>query len=428
MKALVKTKLPGPRSTEILDKLRRLNVGYSDPYPFVHSKEGDGCYFKDIDKNIFLDFASQISSNPLGYNHKELNEVIKKYRTHPIKYAGQDFTVEEHLRLIEELISITPKGLNSAFLINSGAEAVENCMKLALRKQGSARFGIAFNKSFHGRTMGALSATSSKPIHKQSFLSIPMKHFDFSENSLEDIEKTVKKEQKNVGFIIIEAVQGEGGYNIASNDLMGGLRRLTKKYDIPFIVDEVQSGMARTGRWWAVEHYNLIPDLMSAAKALQFGASIANIRYQPKPGSISSTWGGGHTLDLAIGLKTIKIIKRRKLLKNIKRMGDYLIKRLNEISTGEKIENVRGLGLMIAFDLSSKEMRNNLIVECMKNGLVLLGCGERTIRVIPPYIISEKEADEGIDIIEKSILKIRDTKFKHKGKICSYLTCGDGVS
>jgi len=426
MRALVKTKLPGPKSTKILEKLRRLNVGYSDPYPFVHSKEGAGCYFKDIDGNIFLDFASQISSNPLGYNDKELRDVIKEYKNQPIKYAGQDFTVKEHLDLIEELISITPKGLNSAFLINSGAEAVENCMKLALRKQGNAKFGIAFNNSFHGRTMGALSATKSKPIHKQSFLSIPMKHFDFNENSLDEIEKTIRKNPKEVGFIIIEAVQGEGGYNIASNKLIKSLRKLTKEYHIPFIVDEVQSGMARTGKWWAIEHYNVLPDLMSAAKALQVGASIANIKYQPKPGSISSTWGGGHILDLAIGLETIRIIKRRKLLRNIKDMGDYLIKRLNEIPIN--IENVRGLGLMIAFDLPSKGMRDNLIIECLKNGLVLLGCGERTIRVIPPYIISEKEADEGIDIIEKSILKISNSNFKHKGKICNYLTCGEGVS
>ena len=161
MKPLIKTKLPGSKSSKILNKLEHLNIGSAGPYPFVHSKYGEGCYFKDIDNNIFLDFACQIASNPLGYNNPELKSIIKSLQSHPIKLAGQDFTIEQHLDLLEELLTITPKELDKAFFINSGAEAVENCIKLALRKQKLAKYGISFESAFHGRTLGALSFTNS---------------------------------------------------------------------------------------------------------------------------------------------------------------------------------------------------------------------------------------------------------------------------
>ena len=431
MKIQIKTKIPGPKSSKILSKLKKLN-GALSAYPIVHSKEGQGCYFKDIDNNTFLDFACQIASNPLGYNNPELNEVIKQYRKHPIKYAGQDFVVEEHLRLIEELTSITPKGLNSAFLINSGAEAVENCIKIALRKQKQAKYGISFQNSFHGRTLGALSCTNSKAVQKKNFLSIPMKRLPYSEDALCELERLLNQESSpnEIGFIIIEAVQGEGGYNIAPKQLMKELRKFTLKHDIPLICDEVQSGMARTGKWWAFQHFNIKPDIMSSAKALQVGAAIANRKLFPsEAGSISSTWGGGHIIDLAIGAKTIKIIKKRKLLNNINRQGIYLKKRLTEIqNTTNQLFSIRGLGLMIAFDLKTKAIRNNILVECIKNGLVLLGCGGKGIRMIPPYIVSKKELDEALFILENALNKFKSSKAKHSGLICNYLTCGENIT
>ena len=170
MKPKIKTELPGPKSEIIINRIKNLNIAYSDPYPYVHSKKGKGCYFQDIDGNLFLDFASQIASNPLGYNDRELNRVVKSYKKHPIKYAGQDFNVKEHADLLEELLTIAPKNLDKAFLVNSGAEAVENCLKLAMRKQKKAKFGISFEHDFHGRTLGALSYTHSKPIHKKNLL------------------------------------------------------------------------------------------------------------------------------------------------------------------------------------------------------------------------------------------------------------------
>lgn len=426
MQPKIVTPIPGPKSQKLLDKLKKINIGYNDPYPFVHSGGGQGCYFKDIDGNVFLDFASQIASNPLGYNHPEMVEVVKQFKSHPIKYAGQDFTVREQVALLEELLTITPKDVSMGFLANSGAEAVENCLKLALRKQKQAKFGISFEGAFHGRTLGALSCTNSKPVQKKNFLFIPMRRVPFDENAVEIIQKMVKREcsPEEVGFIIIEPVQGEGGYRVAPKKLMHQLRAFTKMYDIPLIFDEVQSGLGRTGHWWAFEHFGIAPDIMSSAKALQVGAALAHKKFRVEPGTISSTWGGGHTLDLALGLKTIQIIKEQHLLLHITKMGQYLTRRLGEISH-HRILNRRGLGLMAAFDLPTRAARNNVIVECARNGLILLGCGEKGIRLIPPYIVTEDEIDTAVVIIEKAVRHASESTFKHRGKICDYLTCGE---
>ncbi len=430
IKAKIITDLPGPKSEKILIQLKKLNGGYSGFYPFVHSKEGLNSYFKDIDNNIFIDFSAQIASNPLGYNHPDINEIIKRYKKHPIKYAGQDFAIEEHLELLKELTSISPKGLNAAFLINSGAEAVENAIKVALRKQKQAKFGISFESAFHGRTLGALSCTNSKVIHKMNFLSIPMKRLPFNEQAPEKLERILKQESspQEIGFIIIEPIQGEGGYNIAPKNLIKEIRKITQEKNIPFISDEVQSGLARTGKWWAIENFNVKPDVISSGKALQVGATIANRNMFPEEGSISSTWGGGHSLDLAIGAQIIKTIKKRKLLNNISQQGNYIKKRLIELENKNLISNTRGLGLMIAFDLKNKATRNNLIIECLKNGLVLLGCGEKSIRILPPYTVNRQEIDETMNILTISLRKINTPKFEHSGKVCNYLTCGEVIS
>ncbi len=404
-----------------------MNGGFSGAYPFVHSKEGYGSYFKDIDNNVFLDFACQIASNPLGYNHPDINEVIKKYKEHPLKYAGQDFTVPEHLELLEELISITPPEFNSAFLTNSGAEAVENCMKLALRKQKQAKYGISFESAFHGRTLGALSCTNSKSVQKRNFFSIPVKRLPFNGDAIENLHRILKQESsaEEIGFIIMEPIQGEGGYNIASKELLKEIRKITKQNNIPFISDEVQSGIGRTGKWWAIQNFNITPDIISSAKALQVGATIANRRMFPEPGSISSTWGGGHLIDLAIGAQTIKTIKKRKLLNNINKQGSIIKKRLLELETENMISKTRGLGLMIAFDLPSAKVRNDFIIECLKNGLVLLGCGEKSVRIIPPFVVGRQEIDEALSIMHSSLKKVNSLKFSHTGQICDYLTCGE---
>ena len=202
----IKTSLPGPNSTKVLNKLKKLNGGYFDPYPYVHSNNGERCYFNDIDNNVFLDFASQIASNPLGYNHKELINVVKKYSNRsPVKYAGQDFAVKEHLELLEELTSVTPSNLNAAFLINSGAEAVENAIKICMRQREKVKFGIAFEKSFHGRTLGALSLTHSKDLYTKNYLKIPTQTLPYSEQASEKLKSLLRNySSEEIAFVIIE--------------------------------------------------------------------------------------------------------------------------------------------------------------------------------------------------------------------------------
>jgi len=428
MKAKIITQIPGPKSEKVINTVKKLNGGWGVSYPFVHSREGAGVYFKDLDGNTFLDFASQITSNPLGYNHPDIKETIKQYTNRaPVKFAGQDFLVKEHALLLEELLSITPNYLNAAFLINSGAEAVENCLKICMRHRKKAKFGISFESAFHGRTLGALSCTDSKTIQKKNFFTIPMKRLPFDDSAGEVFQTMLQHDvaQEEVAFIILEHLQGEGGYRVPSKKMVRDVRNIAKAYNIPFIADEVQAGMGRTGEWWAWQHYNSKPDAMASAKALGVGATIANKKLFPtESGSISSTWGGGHIIDLAVGVQTIKTIKKKNILKKVKQTGKYLEKQMQELShSAPQIENIRGLGLMRAFDLPSKKARDDVVIGALQEGLVLLGCGERGIRLVPPLIIAREEVNEAVNIIEKAIKKCCKSKFKHKGKICNFIKC-----
>jgi len=420
MKAHVKS-IPGPKSILYLKRLKKLNGAWSFPHPFVHSDKSQGCYIQDIDGNRFLDFASQIASNPLGYNHPDLLKVVKRYNTHPIKFAGQDFVIKEHIDMLEELLSIVPKSLNAAFLVNSGAEAVENAIKVCMRKRPETKYGISFEHAFHGRTLGALSLTNTRSVYKKNFLQLPMQRLPFTREATTTLLRLVEEEgsQENIGFVIIEPIQGEGGYNLPVEDLLGSVRKITKKYNIPLICDEVQSGMGRTGKWWAHQHFDIVPDVMSVAKALQVGACISSKEMFPEPGAISSTWGGGHRMDLALGIETIHIIQREHLLSSIQGQGKYLKERLNELN----LTNVRGLGLMVAFDMPTKINRDNLVLECLKQGLVLLGCGKQSVRMIPPYIITKEEIDEAVMILERAVKVSSQKGFKHRGKICEFIEC-----
>jgi 4-aminobutyrate aminotransferase len=186
--------------------------------------------------------------------------------------------------------------------------------------------------------------------------------------------------------------------------MVKGIRKVTQEHGIPLICDEVQSGMGRTGRWWAFEHYGIKPDVFTSAKALSVGAVVANKSMFPSDyGAISSTWGGGHILDLAMGLETIRIIKKDKLLDNCTRMGKYLVRELEELGkTYQHIVNPRGLGLMCAFDLHKKEVRDHLHARMLERGLITLGTGHSGIRLIPPYIVTKSEIDDAIGVIADS--------------------------
>ena len=425
----IKTSIPGPRSKYIRRKLSNLNGSKNIVYPFVHGKKGQGCYFTDIDNNTYLDFGSQIAVNPLGYNHPRMLKALRKLQKRfPLKFAGQDFIVEQHLQLLEELISVTPKRFNQGFLINSGAEAVENSLKICLRKQKCAKIGISFEKGWHGRTLGALSCTNSKTVQKKGYFSFNMRRLPFDSTAGAKLQRIIDEDSpaEEIGFVIVEGVQGEGGYNIAPAKMMRDIRKITKKHKIPLICDEVQAGMARTGKWWSYQNFDITPDVQSCAKALQVGAVVSSKDMFPKEqSSISSTYGGGDIISMTLGTETIRTIKEDKLLHNINRIGNYPIEQLKDLEDRhEDIKNVRGLGLMDAFDLPNPGKRDMLILELVKRGVIVLGCGTRAIRVLPPYIAAEKDIDTFTAILDQAMKGLAKKKYKPKISRCSYLGCG----
>lgn len=396
---------PGPKAEKIVSLIRQHCIESTFTYPLVIAN-GNGCYIQDVDGNVFLDFTSNIGSCPLGYSHPDILEILQHYaKNGAYKIAGQDFYSEEHAELAKSVLSIAPKNFK-AFFINSGAEAVENSIKLAYRARGTLP-AVSCYGAFHGRTLGALTFTYSKPVQKKNFPELPVRRIKFctsdDDPSIDDIAKVVC-EDPNIAFIIAEAVQGEGGYRVASRKFMANLHGVAREHEIPLIIDEVQAGMGRTGEWWAFQHYGITPSIMSVAKALQVGAALFHERFDPREGgAVSSTWGGGHRIDMAVGARIIEVIKRERLLENARKMGSMLLKRVKELVGRNGLVEARGLGLMVGLEFETKERRNHVMHQAFRNGLLLLPAGEKAIRVAPPLVITEKQIDEGIEILSGSL-------------------------
>jgi len=399
-----------PKSMKIVKKTKKFCIDTTFAYPLA-IKDGKGCYIQSVDNKWYLDFNSNVASCNVGYKHPEIMEVLKKYSKIGIyKIAGQDFYCEEQAELAEKLIKITPKSLRKVFLNNTGAEAVENAIKFVFRKKGPLP-GVSCTDAFHGRTLGALTFTDSKAVQKKNYPEINHETIKFcmknDDPRINDLEELIRRESPPA-FVIVECVQGEGGYRPGSKKFIKKLRSTTKKYGIALITDEIQSGMGRTGKWWSFEDYGIVPDIISAGKSLKVGATITSEKYDPNErGSVSSTWAGGHRIDMAIGLKTIEIIEKQKLMENAKEKGKYFIKRLSEIKEQfDDITDVRGLGLMVGIEFSTKKIKDFVEQEAFKNNLLLLGCGEKTIRIAPPLIIRKSEVDEGLNILDDVLRKL----------------------
>jgi 4-aminobutyrate aminotransferase len=400
------TNIPGPRAARIVEEFKKIVYDSTFTYPLV-IKTGRGCVIEDIDRIEFLDFTSNIGSCPLGYSHPEILEVIKNYSSvekgvH--KIAGQDFYCEEHFDIARKLLSIS-KNNSKVFFINSGAEAVENAIKVAYKKMGPLP-GISCISDFHGRTLGALSFTLSKEVQKTNFPELPVKRIKFctddSDPQINQLESLLK--EYRVAFIITEIIQGEGGLNVASKLFIQHIRKLADKYKIPLIFDEVQSGMGRTGKWWAYEHYGVEPDIMTVAKALQVGATVYDKKYDPtEPGVLSSTWGGGSRIDMAIGTKIIEIILKNNLLSNSQKIGNMLLKNFVDFVGINGLIDARGIGLMIGLEFDTKMTRDVIVNRLFKKGLLVLPAGMKSIRIMPPLIINEEEAAKGISLINDTI-------------------------
>jgi 4-aminobutyrate aminotransferase len=396
-------------SKEIVRKTQKLCIETTFAYPLT-IKSGFGCYLEDVDGKFYLDFTSNVCSCNVGYNHPEIIQTIGNFvGVGAHKIAGQDFYSEEQVKLAEKLLKITPNNLKKVLFVNTGTEAVENAIKFAFRKKGPLA-GVSCTNAFHGRTLGALTLTDSKAVQKKNYPEINHELIKFctkdNDPEINGLEELIKREWVPA-FVIVECIQGEGGYNIASKKFIKNLRKTSRKYDFPLIIDEIQSGIGRTGKWWSFQHFGVKPDIMTSAKALQVGAVITSKEYEPKePGAVSSTWGGGHRIDLAIGLKTIEIIEKEKLMKNATKIGNHIMRRLKEIKSS-KIVDLRGIGLMIGVELSEKKYQKIVVQRAFKKGLLLLGCGEKTIRIVPPLIINREEADRGLDIFEKVLRSLK---------------------
>lgn len=403
MKHHIRITPPGPIASKIISSMKAHTYDSTFMYPLV-IKGGHDCIIEDVDGNEYLDFTSSVGACPLGYSHPDILEVLKKYSTNGAhKIAGQDFYTEEHAVLAEKLVSILPPDFK-VFFINSGAEAVENALKIAYRKMGPL-VGIGCNNAFHGRTLGALTFTSSKPLYKLNFPELPVLRIKFcttdDDPEIDAAEKILK--ENKVAFIISEIIQGEGGYFVASKRFIKNLRRLADRYGVPLILDEVQSGLGHTGKWWAFEHYEVKPDIMSMAKALQVGATAFDKKLEPTDrGVISSTWGGGARIDMAVGARIIDVIKRDRLLENASKMGLLIKKGFSEIVGKKGVTDVRGLGLMIGVECESKERRDKVLLSMFKHGLLALGAGQKAMRIIPPLIITEDQVNEGISIMHEA--------------------------
>ena len=404
----VTTEIPGPNSRKWIDyhMMYAAQATYEDSFVWDRSKPAIGPWAYDPDGNLWLDFASHIAVNAVGYNHPRLVEVGKKLGgIDPDRYAGTDFIgaygphpswrseLPTPSDLHNELMKITPAHLNKAFLSNSGAEAVENAIKIAYRYKKNYGYGVCFNGAFHGRTLGALSLNRSKQFQRRWYPEIP-NIISFDYNDPDWIDK-IRVNVEEIAYVIVEPIQGEGGYVVPTPEWMQNLRTFTALNDIPLIMDEIQAGVGRTGKWWCYEHYGIWPDILTSAKALRVGATIANEKYFSKEsGRISSTWGEGNALSSAMGVLTIQIIRDENYLDSTHMLGVYFKGCLIELG----FENVRGKGLMIAFDLETHESRNVFTTEAAKKGLLLMGCGTKSVRLLPPLNVTKREIDICLNI------------------------------
>jgi 4-aminobutyrate aminotransferase len=435
---LIKTELPGPASQRIVNAdHQHVSPSYTRPYPFV-AERGAGVWLEDADGNIFLDCNAGVAVCSTGHCHPEIVATINEQASKLIHVCGTDYYYRQMPALAEKLDEITPvPSPTRTHFANSGAEAVECALKLAMYATGREKF-IAFFSSFHGRTMGALSLTSSKAAQRKGFRrqALDVTHVPYAYcfrcpynlgrcadgscclGALDWIENRLFKTTmppEECAAIVVEAVQGEGGYIPAPREFLQGLRRICDEHGILLIVDEVQSGFGRTGKMFACEHYDLKPDIICLAKGiasgLPLGACVARADLMTwTPGAHASTFGG-NPVAIASALKTIELLER-ELIKNSAEVGAYLKAGLEKLmQKHDCIGDVRGLGLMIGVEFVESratmkpavELRNSIELECFKRGLIILGCGTSTIRWSPPLILTKENADVALKIFDAAI-------------------------
>lgn len=427
---------PGPKARELLEKdtnvLSRSVVRW---YPLV-AESGSGCIVKDVDGNEYVDFNSGLVVLNVGHSHPRVVKAIKDQAEKLIHYSWTDFYYKPIIDLGEKLTAITPGSFKKkVFFSNSGAEADEAAMKMTRWHTRRPLF-LAYTSSFHGRSFGTMSLTASKPVQRRHFFPLVPEvthvpypycyrcpfHLTYPDCNMwcvDFIEEEVLNKYhppEDTAAMFVEPIQGEGGYVVPPENYFQRLKKILDKHDILLVDDEIQSGMGRTGKMFAMEHFGVTPDIVTVAKALASGvplaATIAKEELMDWEGGSHANTFGGNPLACSAALQVIDIIRDEKLLENATRQGTYLMKRLKEMQQKYPIiGDVRGKGLMVGAELvKDPEKKTPAIDEvldvmnkCFKRGLAIITAGKSTMRFAPPLIITKELIDSGLEVFEGAI-------------------------
>lgn len=411
----LKTRLPGPKAAALIARDDQvISQSYTRGYPLVAAR-GRGCALEDVDGNVFLDFTAGIAVTTTGHAHPEIVAAIADQASRLIHMSGTDFYYAPEIELAERLAKIAPPpGPHRVFFCNSGAESIEAALKLARYHTGRQRV-ISFYGAFHGRTYGAMSLGGSKATHQRGFgpllSGVHRVHYDCPRSELEE-QFATSCPADEVAAIFVEPIQGEGGYRVPSPGFLPMLREVCDEHGALLVADEVQSGMGRTGRMFAMEHFGVSPDMICLAKGiasgLPLGALLARADLMDWPsGSHASTFGG-NPVSCRAALATLDLLER-EYLANAAARGEELKSGLERLAARSKtLAHPRGVGLMRAVDVVTEqgpdaEKRNEIVDAAFHKGLLLLGCGRAAIRFCPPLCVTSEEVETALAILAEAL-------------------------
>ena len=438
---IVQVEPPGPKARKILEEDRRyLMQSFVRWYPLVVDK-ARGALVKDVDGNVYIDLNSALAVANVGHTHPRVVEAIKRQAEKLLHFSLTDFYYEEAVRAAKRLVEVSPFEDGKVFFANSGAESVEGSLKVARGHfHGKRPYIIGFLGAFHGRTLGALSITSSKPVQRKWFsplvpniIHVPYPYSyrcpfraetpeECGEAVLSYIEEWIlgkMVDPEEVAAFIFEPIQGEGGYIVPPDNFLPGLRKLADKHGILLIDDEVQAGIGRTGRWFAIEHWGVVPDIIATAKGIAGGLPLGAIVGKSEimnlpPGSHASTFGG-NPVSLAAMNAVFDVIESEKLLDRVSRLGEEILKFFRDLSAEVNlIGDVRGKGFMIGVELvrdrrtkePAKKELAELINRCFKRGVLVIGAGLSVVRIAPPLTIEEELLWRALHIVGDELRKL----------------------
>jgi 4-aminobutyrate aminotransferase len=424
----LRTELPGPKARELLERdARTTSPSLPRVYPFVPAR-GAGSVVEDVDGNVFLDVNAGIAVASTGHCHPRVVEAIQGQAAELIHYSASDFYLPIYSELTDRLDAVAPfDGPARTFLTNSGTEAVEAAIKLARWSTGR-QYVIAFYGSFHGRSYGSVSLTASKAKYRARFgpllpgvlhayygdgrdMPVPPRGDEAGFPTIDHIEgflfeRVVAPDE--VAAVVVEPVLGEGGYVVPPDGWLRALRELCDRHGILLVADEVQSGMGRTGKLWAIEHAGVEPDVLAAGKGIASGMPLGAMTAKDTvmtwtKGTHGSTFGG-NPLACAAAIATLDVIRDEELLENAAKVGDLLRNGLRDIqSRHDAIREVRGVGLMIGIELPDHAAAATVERDAFDRGLLLLGCGESAIRMSPPLVFREDQARVALELFEEAV-------------------------